>query len=149
MELVATFPYTANVELVLTELERFGIPKTGLMAIPLQGTAPYLTVKAVGNEGGTNWDYGFVLGTVGMLLGSIYGFVLPGGPVLWAMGGLVGFFLIGVGITVVFRNRQIRRNRNEPQVVIWIRCEDRDTEQIRNMLISHAAVGIGEVRGAS
>jgi hypothetical protein len=149
MELVATFPYTANVELVLIELERFGIPRSGLMAIPLQGTEPYLTLKAVGNAGGTNWDYGFVLGTVGMLLGSIYGFVLPGGPVLWAMGGLVGFFLIGVGITVAFRNRQIKRTRSEPQVVIWIRCEDRDTEQIRTMLIWHAAVGIGEVRGAS
>jgi hypothetical protein len=149
MELVATFPYTANVELVLIELERFGIPRSGLMAIPLQGTEPYLTLKAVGNAGGTNWDYGFVLGTVGMLLGSIYGFVLPGGPVLWAMGGLVGFFPIGVGITVAFRNRQIKRTRSEPQVVIWIRCEDRDTEQIRTMLIWHAAVGIGEVRGAS
>lgn len=148
MELVAMFPYNANVELVLTELERFGLPKTGLMAIPLQGTAPYLTIKAVGTGGGTNWDYGFILGTVGMLLGSIYGFILPGGPVLWAMGGLAGFFLIGIGLAALYRNRKVKRSREEPQVVIWIRCEERDAGRVKDMLVQHAATGIGEIGGS-
>ncbi|MFC0216516.1 hypothetical protein ACFFK0_29385 [Paenibacillus chartarius] len=144
MEIVAVLPYTVNVELLLYEARARGFTSDTLMTIPLRNPddAPK-TIGAVGRGGRTNWDLGFVLGTIGMLVGSIYGFALFGGPVLWALFGLVTSFAAGVWLDNRLQKRQFKRRETKPSVVIWIRCEEQQKEAVRQWLAGHGAEGYG------
>ncbi|KIL38780.1 hypothetical protein SD70_24135 [Gordoniibacillus kamchatkensis] len=145
-ELVVLFPYNANIEIVLDDLKRRGYTSNSAMTVPLHDPSESPpTIAAVGTGGRSNWDIGFVLGTIGMLLGSIYGFVWPGGPVLWALAGLIFSFGAGVGLDWLLRIRKIHRRRKRSGIVLWIRCDDAEAKRLQTWLADFGVDGIGVI----
>lgn len=149
MELVALFPYNANIEIIMNDLQKRGYTPNSAMIVPLRdpvATPP--NISAIGTGGSTNWDLAFVVGTIGMLLGSIYGFVFPGGPVLWALGALLFSFGAGACIDWLVRIRKHRQRRIRSALVLWIRCEESEGTRLKAWLAEFGAEGIGEIGGA-
>ncbi|TDF97046.1 hypothetical protein [Paenibacillus piri] len=97
MYIVASFEHSVAVELALTELEKIGIPKSDLFALPLQvrNEKKRIFDSAHYADGVSFVDLATILGSAFMLVGGIYGFVLKLGPVLWALFGLVGGGVLG------------------------------------------------------
>lgn len=99
MHIVSTFEYSQYLELAITELEKKGIAKDKILAVPLdKNIAERKILDKIQRSDGMNlFDRAAVLGTVFMVLGSIYGFILKWGPVIWALiglafGAMLGFF---------------------------------------------------------
>ncbi|WP_438445834.1 hypothetical protein [Gorillibacterium sp. sgz5001074] len=115
----ATYRHSLEVEVVLIQLEQAGFSREALLVLPL---APphekkrlihgyfYLEERIM--------NLAFPLGTVFMLLGVIYGFVLPLGPVLWGLFGLLLGFGLGLLLGYMTRHAGIPYKKLEPEVVI-------------------------------
>ena len=74
------------------------IPKDALLAIPIIKTPVEKKYLDPYNSDGLNMFLVACLGMVLMLLGSIYGFVLYWGPIIWGLIGLISGSLIGIAI---------------------------------------------------
>ncbi|MCD8500572.1 MAG: hypothetical protein LRY71_01420 [Bacillaceae bacterium] len=96
MNIVASFKHTVYLELAIKELERNGITRQNIFAIPLTEKKKIKKkVDLVRGGGFSLLDGSFAFGTVCSLFGVIYGFVLPGGPVTWGLIGLALGFSVG------------------------------------------------------
>ncbi len=147
IDLAALFPYSIDIELLLIELKRSGIPKERLLVVPLTKDEPYLSIDAIGKAGTTQWDTAFVLGTIFMLLGTIYGFQLTLGPVLWGLFGLLGGLAAGIAIQYGYNHRKYRKHYHQGSghVLILIKCPKEDEDKLRRLFTLHNVSEVGVV----
>ena len=136
MYLVSTFLYSFDLELVISEMERVGLAREKLMAIPLQ---PFKRSGSIGDileeEKGSLFDLAMVMGTIFMLLGVIYGYVLTWGPIIWGLigllfGGFIGFMLQVRLIKRKNKDRQIVR-----QVILMIHVDNKEEAMRVEMIL--------------
>jgi hypothetical protein len=85
-----------------------------------------------------------ILATLFCLFGSIYGFILTWGPVLW---GLIGLFAgLGLGFIIKFITIKKYNNRQKKlkttEVVLIIECKENQTEMVKDLLWEHHALGV-------
>ncbi|MEQ8176116.1 MAG: hypothetical protein ABRQ26_13740 [Syntrophomonadaceae bacterium] len=105
MYVYASFDYSAYLELAITDLEKRGIAREHILAVPLDKRMEerklFDTIHRA--DGMSLFDGAAVSGAIFMELGVIYGFVLKWGPIVWALIGLVGghFSASCLTITVV------------------------------------------------
>jgi hypothetical protein len=149
MYVVSVFEHSLSLELALIELERKGIEKENMLAIPLdlKNMGERLFDSIHGSDGISMFDLAAALATIGMILGVIYGFILAGGPVIWGLiGCLIGF---GLGFTIDLfnskRKQRIKRAQKSPEVVLIIDCDDSNAELIKQIVYDHFAIGAAMV----
>jgi len=148
--IVAAFEHSTYLELALAELERKGIAREKILAVPLdQKLEERKALDSIHRSDGFSLlDGSAIMGTVFMLLGTIYGFVLKWGPVLWA---LIGFFFgafLGFALDFfVGRNpRGKRKNKKRAtEVVLIINCGADKTEIAESILQKNFAIGVGRL----
>ncbi|MDC3414040.1 hypothetical protein [Terrihalobacillus insolitus] len=112
LHIVSSFEYSTKLELLLLKLEENGIPKKHIVAIPLdkkreQKKGLFDTIHH--SDGVSVVDLGFILGMILMLLGVIYGYILPIGPIFLAFIGL----LLGFGIGTFTKYLYLKRKKNQ------------------------------------
>jgi hypothetical protein len=156
MYIVASFEHTLFVELALSEIEEAGVPQTHILALPLdkRNERPRLFDNMHDADGESLIELALPLGTIFMLLGAIYGFLLRLGPVLWALFGLVGGSIIGVLIKFVLIKRSAHeqlqintdKKKKSTEVFIMILCADNESKQIEHILWNHHALGVGTLK---
>lgn len=150
MYIVASFEHSAAIELALTELEQIGVEKSDMFALPLRvrNEKKKLFDNAHYSDGVSYIDLATILGSICMLLGGIYGFVLKQGPILWALYGLVGGGVLGFLIKCVVIKKlpslDVFGRTRATEVVMMIRCESADDDKIRNILWNNKALGLTE-----
>ena len=150
MYIIAAFEHSTYLELALAGLEKNGIGREKILAVPLDQKLEERQILDTihRSDGFSLFDGAAVLGTVFMLLGVIYGFVLKWGPVIW---GLIGLFLgaflgfvpdlfIGKGPS---GKRRIKRRAAE--VVLIINCGEDKAEMAESVLRDHFALGVGRL----
>ena len=150
MHIIATFEYSTSLELALSELENTGIPKKQITAFPLDKRVEQgkLFDSMHQSDGISLFDLAAISGAIFMLLGSIYGYVLKLGPILWGLFGLIFGLLAGflIDFTIYKRKlgKKIKQNKKEKisEVVIIIECEDHELEKTEQILWTHAALGL-------
>ncbi|OIJ15597.1 hypothetical protein BKP35_00975 [Anaerobacillus arseniciselenatis] len=153
MHIIATFEYSTSLELALSELENTGIPKKKITAFPLdKRVEPGKLFDSMHQSDGISlFDLAAVFGAIFMLLGTIYGYVLKLGPILWGLFGLIFGLLLGflIDYTIYKRKlgKKIKQNKKEKisEVVIIIECKDHELEKTEKILWSHAALGLCKV----
>lgn len=144
MYVVASFKLNKNLERSIAELEFNGINRKKILALPL----------AVPFEQNIHDSYkkklfetAPILVTIFALFGSIYGFILKWGPVLW---GLIGVGL-GIIIGVVFdflRTKKMRKeamfeDRKLTEVFLLIHCSDEDqAAKVKALIVKWSPLGI-------
>ena len=149
MDVIASFKYSTEVELVVQKLEEKGIEKSNIIAIPLDEKMEENTNlfdSMYHADGVSLLDLGLIFGCIFMLLGAIYGFVLTWGPVIWGLIGLIVGTSCGVLIKIWYikrKSKQKLRKGGNTDVFLTIRCSEKQSEMVKKILFNHYALGVG------
>jgi hypothetical protein len=149
MLIAATFDHSSFVELAITELEEKGIVKEKMLAIPLaQQEKNFAILDTIHRSDGISiMDAAAMLGTTGMVLGVIYGFVWTWGPIIWGLIGLAGGAAAGIAGDYLLTRRKlsIHRKNKASELVLIISCENAQANMVEQILRSSTAFGVGRV----
>jgi hypothetical protein len=144
MKVVASFKLNKNLEKAIAELEYFGIDRKRILALPLVSMAE--REMKVPNQK-ILFETAPILGTIFMLLGMIYGFILFLGPILWGLFGLILGLTSGIMIDL-FRVK--KKRKKEPyedvkltEVFLLVHCNNSDQALIvKEKLWKHLPMGV-------
>lgn len=147
MLIIATFKHSAYLELALKLLEQKGFSKGDMLTAPL-ATAPQedmteFDVVHKNLEG--SYEFSFILAMISMLLGSIYGFVLKWGPIIWATIGIFVGALLGLIIDKWIGKKKSKPS-GESEVVLIVSCDSQETTTVETILWTHQALGVSKVK---
>jgi hypothetical protein len=146
---IATFENSIYIELAISALEQNGILKEKIFAAPLDKRQEQrkLFDSIHYADGVSLFDAGAILGTCLMLLGSIYGFVLKWGPIIWGIIGALTGITIGILIKLwIVKKRKAGNSKITSEIILMVRCEDDQLETVENILWEHLALGITKVK---
>jgi hypothetical protein len=142
------FKPSRSLELAVEILSGMGLSGGGLLLTPLDAPLPskQRIIDSMHTTDGMSLVDGMALSaTVGMLMGVIYGSVLPIGPVALGLIGLLGGggtgYLIDRSISP--KNRRRRTSMNGFMLVA-IRCSEEESLEVKKIMTEHhcSAVGI-------
>lgn len=150
MYIIATFEHSLEIELLISELIEIGINKKSILALPLRKREEErkLFDSIHQADGISLFDGAFILGSIFMVLGVIYGFILEWGPIIW---GLVGLMFGGVFGFIM--DYYIGRFRKKPkkifktkliptEVVLIVKSSEEKIEIVEKMLWKRLALGV-------
>lgn len=150
MLIAATFDHSSFVELAITELEEKGIAKEKMLAIPLvqkqKNVAILDTIHR--SDGVSVIDTASVFGTIGMVLGTIYGFIWAWGPIFCALIGMVGGVVVGLAGDFLLTRRKLTSQRRDKvsELVLLVSCVNAEANMVEQVLRNNTAFGIGTVK---
>jgi hypothetical protein len=146
MHVVSSFDHSIYLELAITALEEVGIPKEHIYAVPLRRRSEQgkLFDTLHRSDGVSLFDAGVALGTVLTVVGSSYGFLLKGGPILWGVIGAVVGFTIGALIDVLRKRKKPkpRTGVKGTEVVVLVSCTKEEVKQVEAIFWNHYAFGV-------
>lgn len=159
MYVYASFDYSAFLELAITDLEKRGIAREHILAVPLdKRVEERMVLDSIHRADGISlFDGAMVLGAICMELGVIYGFVLEWGPIIWGLIGLLGGAIIGFVLDYfygrIFGKKQKKSSRNQvkagdcnnTEVILTIYCDNSQYEMVEKVLWDNMAFGVGKL----
>lgn len=146
MHIVSTFEHSINLESAITAIQMKGIAKEDILAVPMDKKSEKISYfDSIHHADGLSLlDLPIIIATIFMVLGSIYGFVLSWGPVLWGLIGMFVGFSIGLIIKLIttkkYTNRQNKKKSSE--VVLIIECTENQIDTVKDTLWLHEALGV-------
>lgn len=152
MQLFSTFECNLYIEMTISTLEKKGIKKEYIYAVPLDNrTEERKVFDTIHRSDGTSLiDIGVALATAFSVIGASIGFILSWGPIYWGLiGAFVGFFL---GFTIrlftekVLKNKQRLLRGKYSEIILIIECEETQAEFVENILWDHYAIGVAKVK---
>ncbi|KUG03881.1 putative membrane protein [hydrocarbon metagenome] len=152
MYLVASFHHCLHTEIAIAKVEELGIKKNQILAVPLEkkGETRHIFDTIHHADGISLFDGGAILGTIGMVFGVIYGFVLEWGPIIWGLIGLAGGFCLGFLLDLSFskvRHSKGRQKENDAELFVMVHCDPLQADQVKKVLLDHLALGVAVVQG--
>ena len=146
MYIVSTFDHSNYLELAITAIQMKGISKENILGVSMdkKGEDRMLFDTIHASDGLSMLDLPIILAAFFCLIGSIYGFILTWGPVLWGIIGLFVGFSIGLIIKLIitkkYNNRQKKLKGSE--VVLIIECQETQVEMVKDILWENHALGV-------
>ncbi|MDR3563250.1 MAG: hypothetical protein P4N59_17710 [Negativicutes bacterium] len=149
MYVIATFEHSVFLELALSDLELRGIERADILAAPLHKKQRQMQVFDTIHraDGVSVLDSAFITAALTTTIGAVYGYVLPGGPLLWGLIGLFGGGTVALGIDY-FLTKRDRGQKGPPlssEVVIIIKCDASQIAMVEDTLLDHLALGVARV----
>jgi hypothetical protein len=152
MQLFSTFQHGAFVEMAISTLEKKGIKKEDIFAIPLDNrTEDRKLFDTLHRSDGTSLiDVGVALATAFSVIGASIGFNLTWGPIIWGLIGAIAGFVTGFAIRLfteffVKKKRRVLKG-NYGEVILIVECEEGQGELVENILFDHFALGVAKVK---
>lgn len=148
MYIVAAFEYSTNLELAISHMEMKGIERKKILAVPLdkKGEKEAFMDTINRSDGISLFDGAMVLGTVFMVLGVVYGYILAWGPIAWGLIGLLTGGVAGFLLDTLLPKKKRKKSKirgSSPEVVIIINCEKPQKDMIEDVLRKNGALGVG------
>ncbi|MDR3599863.1 MAG: hypothetical protein P4L49_05175 [Desulfosporosinus sp.] len=146
MYIISTFDHSNYLELAITAIQMKGVARENILGVSIdkRGEDKMLFDTLHSSDGLSLLDLPLILATLFCLFGSIYGFLLTWGPVLWGIIGLMVGFSLGLIIKLIttkkYDNRQKKSKATE--VVLIIECQATQVEMIKDLLWKHNALGV-------
>jgi hypothetical protein len=145
--IIASFDYSPALEIAITELMEKDIPQGNILALPLdkQTEVPRLFDSIHYADGTSLVDVAGILGCIFMLLGSIYGFILEWGPIIWGLIGLVAGLVSGFFIKWLYIKNKYKRSLNKSKTEVFLIVytkEEAKVQNIKDILWQHNAQGL-------
>ncbi|GLG00161.1 hypothetical protein Alches_02000 [Alicyclobacillus hesperidum subsp. aegles] len=146
MRFVASFDHSLQLEVALSKLQQLHLGPESVLAVPLvrrsdgprADTANHADQRAY-------FDLASLAAASGCFLGTVYGFVLPLGPVVWGLGGFAIGFAIGLFVKWICNRRKRRTPSLPTEIVVVIECEEDAARQVEQILWSHGAFALARV----
>ncbi|HZK54833.1 MAG TPA: hypothetical protein VFC84_11645 [Desulfosporosinus sp.] len=146
MYIVSTFDDSNYLELAITAVQTQGIPKRNILDVTMdkKGEEKKLFDSMHSSDGLSLLDFPIVLATIFCLVGSIYGFLLTWGPLLWGLIGMAIGFVVGLIIKFAMTKLEDNRQTNSKvkEVILLIECQETQAEMIKDLLWDHQALGV-------
>ncbi|MBU5214481.1 hypothetical protein [Heyndrickxia oleronia] len=152
MQLYSTFENSIFLEMAIATLEKKGINKENIFAVPLDNrTEERKMFDSIHRSDGTSLvDIGMALATGFSVIGASIGFKLSWGPIYWGLiSACIGFvlgFIIRLFIECVIKKRKRILKGKHSEVILIINCEENQAEFIENILWSHLALGVAKIK---
>jgi len=146
MHIISTFEHSISLEKAITAIQMKGIAKENILAVPMdkRGENRGLFDSIHHADGLSLLDLPFMLGAIFMLFGSIYGFKLTWGPIIWGVIAMAFGFCLGLIIKLAI-TKKYSKNRNAKkasEVVLIIECKENQMEIVKDLLWAHNALGV-------
>jgi hypothetical protein len=151
MHIISSFDHSIYLELAITSLIEAGIPKENIFSVPLdkRKEKPKAFDTIHRSDGISLFDTATALATALTVVGSSYGFILKGGPILWGVVGAVTGFAIGFVIDLLVKrekpNNKVKGKSTE--VFVIVNCNNQQASMIETILWTHLAFGVAVVGG--
>lgn len=150
MLVIASFTYSTHLELAINYLERRGIGRENLFAVPLDKRDEKRKIFDTINQsdGISLFDAAIILATIFMLGGSIYGFVLKWGPILCGVVASIIGALIGFAIDLIPKKSGKHKNNtpnNPSEIFLLIDCKKTELDAVEGILWDNLAIGIAKL----
>ncbi|RSK29161.1 hypothetical protein EJF36_21000 [Bacillus sp. HMF5848] len=152
MQLFSTFENHIYLEMAISTLEKKGILKENIFAVPLDNRLEQRKLfDTIHQSDGTSLiDIGMALATAFSVIGASIGFKLAWGPIYWGIiSAIIGFligFVIRLFIEKVFKKRRRILKGKHSEVILIIDCEDTQAEFVENVLFNHFALGVAKIK---
>jgi hypothetical protein len=152
MQLFSTFETTGFLEMAVSTLEKKGIPKESIYAVPLDNRKEDRKIfDTLHRSDGTSLiDIGMGLATAFSVIGVSIGFKLAWGPIYWGLiCAFVGFvlgFAIRLFMELVFKKKKRVLKGKHSEIILIVDCEEAKGELIEDILWSHFAIGVAKVK---
>ncbi|MGO4886126.1 hypothetical protein ACJ2A9_00065 [Anaerobacillus sp. MEB173] len=153
MQIFSTFEHSSYLELAITSLEKIGVKKEHILAVPLINRVEerrlFDTLHRA--DGISLFDKGAAIATAFAVIGASVGFVLEWGPIYWGLIGATSGFIVGFIIDYIIfkvvhkRKREVKGKKSE--VVLVVECPSELVEKVEEVLWEHLALGIAKVEG--
>lgn len=147
MYIVSTFEHSNYLELAITAIQMKGIAKESILGVSMdkRGEDRKLFDSIHSADGLSMLDLPIILATLFCLFGSIYGFLLIWGPVLWGIIGIFFGFSFGLIIKLITtKKHDINRQKKtkSTEVVLIIECKETQVEIVKDLLWENHALGV-------
>ncbi|HZG85080.1 hypothetical protein [Paenibacillus sp.] len=146
MHVIAQFDLSSYVEIAIAELEKQGIRRRQLVAVPLETRPPRRRMIDTihRSDGESLIDVGMALGTAVSVVTASVGMTLEWGPIVWGLIGAAGGFGIGLIFDILQSRRRRRRQkyRRIGEVVIIVDCDELQAERVADTMWRHQALGV-------
>jgi len=152
LQLFSTFESNIALEMAISTLEKKGIKKENIYAVPLDNrTEERKVFDSIHRSDGISLiDIGVTLATAFSVIGASIGFELSWGPIYWGLiGACVGFllgFAIRLFIELVLKKKKRTLKGKHSEVIVIIDCEENQAELVEKILWSHYALGVAKVK---
>ena len=152
LQLFSTFETTELLEMAISTIEKRGIPKESIFAVPLDNRKDDRKIfDTLHRSDGTSLiDIGMGLATALSVIGASIGFKLSWGPIYWGLIGAFVGFMIGFAIRlfielVVKKNKRVFKGKIS-EIILIVECEESQAGLIEDILWSHLALGVAKVK---
>lgn len=152
VQVFSAFEHSVNLELAISYLEKSGIGKESIFAVPLTNrkTERRLFDNIHNADGISLIDTGAALGTAFAVIGASVGFKLQWGPIYWGLIGAGGGFCLGFLINLfyykVIKKQQRLLRGKHCEVIIIVECEEQQGDMIEEILWHHFALGVARIK---
>jgi hypothetical protein len=152
LQLFSTFESNAYIEMAISSLEKKGIKRESIFAIPLDNRTEERSVfdSTHQSDGTSLIDIGMALATAFSVIGASIGFKLAWGPIYWGLISAFIGFVLGFAIRVINELVIKRKNRllkgKQSDIILIIECEEIQADLIENILWNHFAIGVAKVK---
>jgi hypothetical protein len=152
MQLFSTFENHVYLEMAIAILEKKGISKENIFAVPLDNPVEEQKLfDTLHRSDGTSLiDIGMALATAFSVIGASIGFKLAWGPIYWGLIGAFTGFTLGFAIRLflekVVKKRKSVLKGKYSEVILIIDCEETQAEFVENVLFSHFAIGVAKIK---
>lgn len=152
VQVYSTFENDTLLEMAIVTLEKKGIKKESIYAVPLDNrTEDRKLFDTIHSSDGTSMiDIGTALATAFSVIGIGIGFELTWGPIYWGLITAVFGFILGVAIRL-YTEKVVKKRKRESkgkisEVILIVDCEETQGELVEYILWEHLALGIAKIR---
>lgn len=152
MQIFSAFEHSSYLELAISVLEKRGIKKEHIFAVPLDNRTEERKVfdSLHRSDGVSLIDVGMALATAFSVIGASIGFKLDWGPIYWGLISAFGGFVLGLGIKLVFlkviKKKQRLLHGKHAEVILIVDCDETQGELVESILWNHFALGVAKVQ---
>jgi hypothetical protein len=147
MPVISIFEHSLALELAIRELENHHIEKERILAASVNKNVVEKKYLDPYNADGLNLFLVSGIGMSVMLLGTMYGFVLYWGPILWGLIGLIAGSIVGLVIDYIWKKtvRKKTLRKNIADVLLIVNCEEDQVELVEGILKQHHTLGMVKI----
>ncbi|WP_270181328.1 hypothetical protein [Alkalihalobacillus sp. CinArs1] len=155
VQLFSTFENHSYLEIAISNLEKQGIPREKIYAVPLDKRAETkkLFDTLHSSDGISLIDIGLPLATAFSVITASIGFELAWGPIYWGLIGAGAGFVLGVIIRLIIfwqtEKGQKRVRRKQADLILIVECEASISEKVEKILWEHFAMGLAKVESGT
>jgi hypothetical protein len=152
VQIFSTFETTIFLEMAISTLEKKGINKESIFAVPLDNRVEERKIfDTLHRSDGTSLiDIGMALATAFSVIGASIGFILPWGPIYCGLLGAFIGFMLGFAIRLFWemgikKKKRVLKGKHS-EVILIVDCEEAQAELVEDILWSHFALGVSKVK---